>query len=98
MSTDKHPDSPAAVAAALRSINAWRRGGDGPMPDPKRWGRTIDKAAALIESQQLPSNPTDRQIKAYSRHIARMQGELAKARREANKASRRNINPLAKGD
>lgn len=97
MTQDKHPDSPAAVAVALRQINAWRRGGKGPMPEPKHIGQTIDRAALLIEAQQIPANPTDRQLKAFARHIARLQGQLAKARREA-KPKKGDNNPRSNGD
>lgn len=84
MSTDKHPDSPAAVASMLRQLKALKISRDASMPSTLSTSRVLLRAAELIEAQQLPSNPTDRQLKAYARHISRMQGELAKARRAAH--------------
>jgi len=33
----------------LREYNAWRRGGDGPQPDPTELGELIDSAADRLE-------------------------------------------------
>ena len=33
----------------LREYNAWRRGGDGPQPDPTEIGELIESAAARLE-------------------------------------------------
>ena len=42
--------SDAELAAALRRINAWRRGDETiPMPEPAEFGRLLDLAAERLE-------------------------------------------------
>lgn len=83
MTQDKHPDSPAAVASMLRQLKAIKISRDASMPSTISTTRVLTRAAELIEAQQIPANPTERQLKAFARHIARLQGQLAKARRDA---------------
>jgi hypothetical protein len=42
----------AEAIEILRSHNAWRRGGDGPMTDPRVLGEAIDIVVAALESAQ----------------------------------------------
>ena len=39
-----------ALVKRLRAYNEWRRGGDGPHPDPTQLGIDIDAAIDLLES------------------------------------------------
>lgn len=42
----------SANLSALRQYQAWRRGGDGPAPDPKELGRVIDWAIEVCEAAE----------------------------------------------
>lgn len=39
-----------ALVGRLRTYNAWRRGGDGDMPDPVRMGQDIDAVIEILEA------------------------------------------------
>jgi hypothetical protein len=58
----------------LREYNAWRRGGDGPQPDPTEIGELIESAAARLEVLERETtnyfdrwHETRRKLEAFER-------------------------------
>ncbi len=57
------------IIETLREYNAWRRGGEGEMLDPKLIGKAIDAACDAMETMQRERDETQAQIDELNKQL-----------------------------